>query len=108
MHRLSLALKYYVHLRLNNDPGWRDITVWPLFLYPLHAGSALLGQADSTTHAVQKQVSCGASGAPVIIHGSLKCCEAAPSRSQHAAAHALAYMRVGMPDVDVAAHVFRR
>ena len=35
MHRLSLALKYYVHLRLNNDPGWRDITVWPLFLYPL-------------------------------------------------------------------------
>ena len=27
MHRLSLALKYYVHLRLNNDPGWRDITV---------------------------------------------------------------------------------
>ena len=32
MHRLSLALKYYVHLRLNNDPGWRDIMVWPLFV----------------------------------------------------------------------------
>lgn len=78
MHRLSLALKYYVHLRLNNDPGWRDITVWPLFLYPLHAGLALLGQADSTSHAVQKQVSCGASGAPVIIQESLNCCEAAP------------------------------
>lgn len=27
MHRLSIALQYYVHLRLNNDASWRGIEV---------------------------------------------------------------------------------
>lgn len=27
MARLSKCLHYYIHDRLNNDPGWRNITV---------------------------------------------------------------------------------
>ena len=27
MHKLAQCLRYYVHDRLNNDPGWKNIVV---------------------------------------------------------------------------------
>ena len=27
MHRLAIALQYYVHVRLNSDPGWKYLEV---------------------------------------------------------------------------------
>lgn len=71
MHRLSIALQYYIHCRLNKDPGWKNITV-SLATYmrcvspKVHSPGAvrLLRQPENTLHAVlpaqtaQKHISC--------------------------------------------------
>lgn len=36
MDRLATALQYYVHVKLNTDPGWRGVEVGPFLAVPCH------------------------------------------------------------------------